>query len=57
MLSDSKYKAHTNPFFKSLNLLKIHDIYYLNVLKFYLFTYFIYLLIIDIVFCLDTSES
>ena len=27
--------AHTNPLFKSYSLVKIHDIYNLNVLKFY----------------------
>ena len=35
IITNSKYNAHTNPLFKSLNLLKIQDIYNLNVLKFY----------------------
>ena len=35
MISNSRYYEHTEPLFKSLNLLKLHDIYNLNVLKFY----------------------
>ena len=35
IITNNKYNAHTDPLFKSLNLLKIHDIYLLNVLKFY----------------------
>ena len=35
IITNSKYNAHSNPLFKSLNLLKIQDIYNLNVLKFY----------------------
>ena len=31
----SKYNAHTTPLFKDLKLLSIHDIYKLNMLKFY----------------------
>ena len=29
------YRAHTEPIFKSLNLIKVQDIYYLAILKFY----------------------
>ena len=35
ILSLSKYNAHTDPLFKGLNLLKLEDIYKLQVLKFY----------------------
>ena len=34
-LSLAKYNAHTDPLFKSLNILKINDIYTLCQLKFY----------------------
>ena len=34
-VTNSKYNAHTDPLFKSLNLIKIDDIYILNILKFY----------------------
>ena len=29
------YRAHTEPIFKSFNLIKVQDIYYLAILKFY----------------------
>ena len=32
---NKKYNSHTDPIFKSLNYLKVDDIYELNVLKFY----------------------
>jgi len=35
IISDSKYNAHTSPLFSALDLLTVHDIYQLNVLKFY----------------------
>ena len=35
MINNSKYNAHTDPLFKSLNLMKIDDIFKLNVFKFY----------------------
>ena len=35
LISNSKYNAHTSPLFKTLNCLKIDDIYVLNILKFY----------------------
>ena len=35
IISRAKYNAHTSPLFKSLNLLKIHDISTINKLKFY----------------------
>ena len=35
LITCSKYNAHTEPLFKSLNLLKIEDIFVLNALKFY----------------------
>ncbi len=34
-ITNSKYNAHTDPLFKKLSLLKVADIYDLNVLKFY----------------------
>ena len=34
LITNSKYNAHTNPLFKSLSLLKIHDIYILQLYKF-----------------------
>ena len=34
-ISNAKYRAHSEPTFKSLNLLKINGIYYLSILKFY----------------------
>ena len=34
-VTKSDYRAHTEPLCKERNLLKIHDIYYLAVLKFY----------------------
>ena len=33
--NNANYRAHSEPIFKSLNLLKINDIYYLSILKFY----------------------
>lgn len=35
LINHSKYNAHTNPIFKSRKLLKIQDIYTLQILKFY----------------------
>ena len=35
MISCSKYNAHTEPLFKSLNLLKVEDIFKIKILKFY----------------------
>ena len=35
MINKSKYNAHTVPLFRSLNLMKIDDIFKLNVFKFY----------------------
>ena len=35
MLEKVSYRAHTEPIFKSLNLIKVQDIYYLSILKFY----------------------
>ena len=35
MISCSKYHAHTEPLFKSLNLLKVEDIFKIKILKFY----------------------
>ena len=35
IISLSKYNAHTEPLFKSLNILKFHDMLKLNTLKFY----------------------
>ena len=34
-ISGSKYNAHTDPLFKSMNLLKAHDLYKMCALKFY----------------------
>ncbi len=34
-ITTSKYNAHTEPIFKCLNLLKVEDIFKLQVLKFY----------------------
>ena len=34
-IANSKYNAHTDPFFRSLNLLKVKDIFMLNILKMY----------------------
>ena len=34
-INNANYRAHSEPIFKSLNLLKIKDIYYLLILKFY----------------------
>ena len=33
-INNANYRAHSEPIFKSLNLLKINDIYYLSILKF-----------------------
>ena len=35
MISCSKYNAHTEPLFKSLNLLKVEDIFKIKILKFF----------------------
>lgn len=35
IISNSKFNAHTEPLFKRLNLLKVKDLFKLNVLKFY----------------------
>ena len=35
IITNSKYNAHTEPLFKTLNLLKIDDIFRLNAIKFY----------------------
>jgi hypothetical protein len=35
LITNSNYLAHTDPLFKISNCLKIHDIYFLNILKFY----------------------
>ena len=35
IIKNKKYNSHTDPIFKSLNYLKVDDIYELNVLKFY----------------------
>ena len=44
-ISNSNFRAHTEPLFKERNLLKVQDIYYIAVLKFYfkLVKYFIIL--------------
>ena len=34
-ITNSWYRTHTTPIFKSLNILKINDLYWLMVLKFY----------------------
>ena len=34
-ITNSWYRAHTEPIFKNLNILKVHDLYWLMVLKFY----------------------
>ena len=34
-ITNSKYNAHTDPLFKKLRILKIHDIYTINLYKFY----------------------
>ena len=34
-IEKASYRAHTEPIFKSLNLIKVQDIYYLAILKFY----------------------
>ena len=34
-ISKSNFRAHTEPLFKEYNLLKVQDIYYIAVLKFY----------------------
>ena len=34
-INKANYRAHSEPIFKSLNLLKLNDIYYLSILKFY----------------------
>ena len=34
-INNANYRAHSEPIFKSLNLLKINDIYYLSILKLY----------------------
>ena len=34
-ISNANYRAHSKPIFKSLNLLKINDVYYLSIFKFY----------------------
>ena len=34
-INNANYRAHSEPIFKSLNVLKIDDIYYLSILKFY----------------------
>ena len=34
-INNANYRAHSEPIFKSINLLKINDIYYLSILKFY----------------------
>ena len=33
-INNVNYRAHSEPIFKSLNILKIYDIYYLSILKF-----------------------
>ena len=35
IITGSEYLAHTEPLFKHLGILKVHDIYYLKLLKFY----------------------
>lgn len=35
LVMSSKYNAHTNPFFKSLKILKVEDMYKLSCIKFY----------------------
>ena len=35
IITNSKYNAHTEPLFKTLNLLKIDDIFRFNAIKFY----------------------
>ena len=35
IITCSKYNAHTDPIFRSLNLLKIHDIFKISLLKYY----------------------
>ena len=35
IITNSKFNAHTEPLFKTLGILKLNDIYKLNVLKFY----------------------
>ena len=34
-INNANYRAHSEPIFKSLNILKMDDIYYLSILKFY----------------------
>ena len=34
-IANSKYNAHTGPLFRRLNLLKVKDIFMLNILKMY----------------------
>ena len=34
-INNANYRAHSEPIFKLLNILKIDDIYYLSILKFY----------------------
>ena len=34
LITNSKYNAHTDPIFKKQSLLKLHDIYNLEILKF-----------------------
>ena len=34
-IEKAPYRAHTEPIFKSLNLIKVEDMYYLAILKFY----------------------
>ena len=34
-INNANYRAHSEPIFKSLNILKTDDIYYLSILKFY----------------------
>ena len=35
VISNSKYNAHTEPLFKYLEILKLSDLFYVNILKFY----------------------
>ena len=35
IMSNSEYLAHSEPLFKTLRLLKIEDVYKLNLIKFY----------------------
>ena len=39
-IEKASYRAHTEPIFKSLNLIKVQDIYYLAILKFLLKTHY-----------------